>query len=312
MPGTNVFAKLHFLNVATRNCASIQHMAPVFHPPALRTLRLLFFHGRLSEHDWPIPGSVSNVKHLVLDCCFLDSKLVAKILMLIKALETFDYGYKPFVLSSEPSCVKKKLFTNNIWADIALGLQKHTHTLSKLKLLVFADEDDWEEMLSYCINAGTIGSLQNFAQLKTASAQIETLLDLKNGDEDLAQKLPNRPEHLDISIDHPKSHEAHLYRNALNSLKKGVFIGVKREIRGMIQTDLPLRELRLASVFEIMEQAGIDITLGRKGVRGIFRTEDIKEMEADDYEEELPTSNGWIDHEEDSDLDFGSDDYISG
>jgi hypothetical protein len=298
---TNTFTTLQYLSIFSKGSSNIHDMAPVFYLPALRTLKIVYIRGRLSEQHWSVPEAVSSIKELKLDSCFLDSKLVAKIVNSIKALEVLEYVYQPLRPRHDP-CI------NNTWADIASSLQKHTRTLSALQLIHFDGRAFWKPVVSDEIKHGTVGSLQEFTQPKSLSVQIQTLLELQNGDDDLAQKLPNGLEHLNLWIEHPKRHEAQLYRNALSSLKVGVFTGATKSIHGVISDSVPLRELRLASVFESLEQAGIYICIG--GCGGSWRTfhaKDLREMEADDYEEEPDTSDESDDYDEYSDLELGTD-----
>jgi hypothetical protein len=71
-----------------------------------------------------------------------------------------------------------------------------------------------------------------------------------------------------------------------------------------IQFGVSLRELRLASVFESLELAGIDIhTTGRKGCWRVLRVNDLKEIEADGYAEESDPDDEWTGPESGTDYD---------
>lgn len=92
---TNTLANFHEFAFTPPRWCSLKHITPVFLLPKLRAFILERCERQEANNDWELGEKVSNIKVVKLDCCYMDSTIVAKMLASIKTLESFTCNLDP-------------------------------------------------------------------------------------------------------------------------------------------------------------------------------------------------------------------------
>lgn len=283
----NMFAHLKKLRLEVRCGLMAAHVRFAFRLPSLRELSLgnLFGPGKIG--DWDVPESSSNIRILNLGSCFLDSAVVVQMLSPIKALEQFRYQYtSEHWQPLSPADDSRTHWAENSWDEIGYGLLKHQSSLTTLVLREEIDSFAEDIVYSHVRDAGTLGSLRNFHQLRIVCVPFESLINPLY-ECSLAQKLPAGLEQLILTI-RVRKENCHVYNQALMSLKDGIFTRPTKFVRVNLYSEIPVGRLSLHGVFEVLTQAGIYICVYREkdGQLQRLKAESLKEMQEEDFMEE--------------------------
>ncbi|KAF1840475.1 uncharacterized protein K460DRAFT_421423 [Cucurbitaria berberidis CBS 394.84] len=284
---SNSFAHLKHLCITGNSEVSIEDVAPIFRFPSLTKVDLVRFYEPAHITNWEIPQSSSSITELNLDSSFIASAVIAQMVSSIKALKSFRYEYladhwRPLGADDDA----RSYWAHVSWTDIGDALRKHKNSLEHLDYHEI-DIADWNaEVYPDGRKPGTLGSLEDYPQLKSVMVLIDTLLDLDHEDIELARKLPAKLERLLLRIT-PEEAKSQLYREALMSLKDGAFNRPNKILTINISAEVPVRSLRLADAVEALKQLGIKVTMYAQVLGGEeLKLDVLRRMEADDDEED--------------------------